>query len=346
MIRRKSSASLCLTIIVLLSATSPDHIHNQAAGQAAAFQTELEEAVEWVRSGSGVSTQYDYMLTAGVRLLFFWVSRDDVGQGYIRRGTSTPETPRESIQLLIGSDPAKAPMRINRWGAATEVRRPEDGICAFFGFMKSSKGESASAMREDLSREDKAQNHRFDGIIARTSRERSIAATVPIGSAVDFNLHQLSLAEEMVIRQLKTAAGPVRILNGDGSAAQKCDSGNGFLFTVHDMIEELLSGQEAPLTHCYVYNSRRYALTLKRCTKVPDMKITVKPRGAKEKMEIRHQDLRNAEFVILNTQTGERTDFRLVLGVSGRLRGVPVQIHYQPNWWFRATLNLMPERRQ
>jgi hypothetical protein len=35
-----------------------------------------------------------------------------------------------------------------------------------------------------------------------------------------------------------------------------------------------------------------------------------------------------------------KTDFSVLLGTTGELRGVPVQINYQPNWWFQIVLNL------
>src|SRR5215472_8507270 len=39
----------------------------------------------------------------------------------------------------------------------------------------------------------------------------------------------------------------------------------------------------------------------------------------------------------------EENAISLVLGTSGSLRGIPVQIRYQPNWWFQVILNLCPE---
>ena len=40
--------------------------------------------------------------------------------------------------------------------------------------------------------------------------------------------------------------------------------------------------------------------------------------------------------------SGKRSTFTLVLGTSGNLRGIPVQIRFQPNWWFQVVLNLCP----
>ena len=91
-------------------------------------------------------------MTCKLRLLFFWAGRDDVGGGYVRIGKASGEERQQMIQILFGSDPAKAPLAINRWGAGTEVLRSADSgqpaASAFFGFMKSSKGQSVLAMQK------------------------------------------------------------------------------------------------------------------------------------------------------------------------------------------------------
>ncbi len=114
---------------------------------------EIEEAARWVTLPEKVGVRYDYEVTAAVRFLLFWVSRDDVGQGYIQMGAMSGTPAMETIQLLMGSDPAKAPLGINRWGAASEVWGPEDHSSVFFGFMKASESDSAAAARAELSKE-------------------------------------------------------------------------------------------------------------------------------------------------------------------------------------------------
>ena len=41
----------------------------------------ITEALQWVRSSPKHVLQYNYAMTARVRLLFFWVGKDDVGGG-------------------------------------------------------------------------------------------------------------------------------------------------------------------------------------------------------------------------------------------------------------------------
>src|SRR5277367_990998 len=161
----------------------------------------VNEALVWVRAASPNAAQYDYIMTARVRLLFFWVGKDDVGGGYVRRGVSAADPHQEFIQVLFGSDPAKAPRAINRWGAGTEVsihKNPvvahslQDDVTAsaFFGFMKSSRGKSASEMQEELKKEKEQGEHLFTGILSRVEPSSAVSLVVPLQSNTDYNLNQ------------------------------------------------------------------------------------------------------------------------------------------------------------
>ncbi|MGB8325543.1 MAG: hypothetical protein WCE52_21470, partial [Candidatus Acidiferrum sp.] len=86
----------------------------------------INEALQWIRTAPQGTVQYNYIMTARVRLLFFWACKDDVGGGYIRRGVSSENPREEFFEVLFGSDPAKAPRDINRWGAGTEVSQHQD----------------------------------------------------------------------------------------------------------------------------------------------------------------------------------------------------------------------------
>ncbi|NWG13330.1 MAG: hypothetical protein HXY20_07340 [Acidobacteria bacterium] len=302
---------------------------------------EIEEAVKWIRAGSPSHEQYDYVVSASVRLIFFWLSRDDVGQGYIRAGPHPAGDGAERLELLMGSDPRKAPMRINRWGAATEVYRGSDCSGAFFGFMKSSEGQSVSEMKAELSREAESRKHRFAGTLVRQDRNRSVAVVVPISSDTDYRLDQLSEAERMVVERLAANPGLPRRL--EASDLKDCSSGRGFLFTVRELIEASLAGLKPPQTRCYAYNGRRYELSLLKAETVAQRKVTIKYRGAAVPTETVYRDLKEAEFRTVNSGTGSRTDFKILYHASGKNRGIPVVVEYQPAWWFRVTLKARPQ---
>ena len=62
--------------------------------------------------------RHHYSMSARVRpLLVFWISRSGVGDAVVtkRRGPD-----QSGYSLLIGSDPDRAPRRINRWGYIDE----------------------------------------------------------------------------------------------------------------------------------------------------------------------------------------------------------------------------------
>src|SRR6266478_2788215 len=80
------------------------------------IQAALQHTTELMQAPLHVDEQFEYTMTARLRLLLFWVGKDDVGGGYIRRATLPRDPASDVIELLIGSDPAKAPRAINRWG--------------------------------------------------------------------------------------------------------------------------------------------------------------------------------------------------------------------------------------
>src|SRR6202171_5208166 len=115
---RKAFGAFCGIRLLSLLAGSP------ATAQAPVpqdIQTALQHTTELMQAPLHVDAQFDYTMTARVRLLLFWVGKDDVGGGYIRRGTLPLDPASDVIELLIGSDPAKAPRAITRWGAASEI---------------------------------------------------------------------------------------------------------------------------------------------------------------------------------------------------------------------------------
>jgi len=306
----------------------------------------IKEAVRWIQAVPSVRAEYQYILTCRLRLLIFWLSGDDMGGGYIKTGHAADDPSFRMIQLLFGSDPAKTPRAINRWGAGTEVdkldgsKTPESS--AFVGFMKSSQGESVSEMQRELSHEKTGGKHRFEAIISRVDGGRAVSTTVPFYSDKDYDMSQLADAQTMALDQLgDNQARKFRRL--DRPERGSCDRRGGFLSTTEELLERSLTGEKTPVSLCYAYNARSYTLTLQRVIPVPtkDVQITLKDRG--QKFHPSYRNLRESQFQIHNGESGAKTNFSVLLGTTGDLRGVPVQINYQPNWWFQIVLNLKPQ---
>ena len=308
-------------------------------------QAAISEAVGWIQAAPRIQREYDYIMTCRLRLLFFWVSRDDLGGGYIKNGRAVDDPNLHMIQLLFGSDPAKAPRAINRWGAGTEVVKWSGSnapqASAFVGFMKSSKGESVLAMQKELAHEKSAGQHRFEAIVSRVDEAQAISTTVPFYSDTDYDMHQLGDAQKLALGQLGDGqARKFRRL--DAAARRGCRRVGGFLSTTEELLARTLEGEHAPAVSCYVYNAHPYTLTLQRVTRVAtkDVHITLREKG--RKIDQTYHDLEEFQFQTHNLDSGIKTDFSVLMGTAGELRGVPVQINYQPNWWFQVLLNLKP----
>jgi hypothetical protein len=311
-------------------------------------QAAINEAVSWIQATPRIRAEYDYIMSCRLRLLFFWAGRDDVGGGYIKTGQAVDDSSLQMIQLLFGSDPAKA-RAINRWGAGTEVLRSDGNetpqSSAFVGFMKSSKGESVSAMQRELSHEKSAGKYLFEAIISRVDGAQAISTTVPFYSDKDYDMRQLAEAQKLALGQLGDGqARKFRRL--EGPARRECSRCGGFLSTTAELLERSLTGEKTPVSLCYVYNARPYTLTLQRVIAITtkDVHITLKEKG--QKIDRSYRDLQESQFQIYNQESGAKTEFSVLLGTTGELRGVPVQINYQPNWWFQIVLNLDYNRRK
>ena len=309
----------------------------------------VTEALGWIRSTPGQAVQYNYAMTARVRLLFFWAGKDDVGGGYIRRGVASEHPREEFFQVLFGSDPAKAPRSINRWGAGTEVSWHKSEVAAsslqedvtasaFFGFMKSSRGKSAGEMQEELKREQERGEHAFTGILSRVEPGRAISLVTNLQSDTDYNLHDYAQAEPVMLDRLSGSTRPLRSLQDES----RCPRAEEFLGTVAELVAAALVTAKAPESRCYVYDAQENTLTLERVSPVHSLPIQLHGPNNSVLLNTSYPDLLQLDFVSAHKSTGKKVYFSLLVGTKGEMRGVPVQIRYQPNGWFQVVLNLLP----
>lgn len=321
-----------------------------ASGQDTSDQAAIQEAAAWIGHEDRITAEYRYVMTCRVRLLLFWAGKDDVGGGYVRIGTAAGDEHEQMIQILFGSDPAKAPLSINRWGAGTEVLRDGDSgrppVSAFFGFMKSSKGQSVPAMQKELSKEKANGDHLFEGIMSRVDEGRAISTTVPYTSNRDFDLHQYAEAEKATLQQLES--NPSRHIRSlDSASRQVCPRAGEFLSTVLQLTDDAVAGRPTPSSLCYIYNARHYKATLVSVHPVGEKYIHVILRGnSPEMLNQSYRHLKEAHFEVAGEETGNKSTFEILLGTEGPLRGAPIQITYDPNWWFQVILNLLPDSKQ
>lgn len=286
-------------------------------------------------------------MTARVRLLLFWVGKDDVGGGYVRRGISSQDPREEMFQVLFGSDPAKAPRAINRWGAGIEAVWHQNAVqspskvddvvsSAFLGFMKPTRGKSASDMQGELKKEKERGTYLFTGIVSRVESGRATSLIVPLQSQTDYNLRQYDEAQPTMLNRIAGFDGPVKTLKSPAN----CPRAGQFLGTVSELLDFALDGRRAPFSLCYPYDAEEDLLTVERTELLP--KFPVQLHGAKgvTLLDTEYQNILQVDFLNTNKTTGRKVYFSILVGTQGALRGIPVQIRYQPNWWFQVVLNL------
>jgi hypothetical protein len=338
-----------LQVCVFLTAWSSAAAAAAPASPDTPDQAAIQEAARWIERKDDIETEYHYVMTARLRFLLFWAGRDDVGGGYVRIGKASGEERQQIIEILFGSDPAKVPLSINRWGAGKEVIRSSDSgqpvASAFFGFMKSSKGQSVVAMERELSREKSNGDHLFEGIISRVDDGRALSTTVPYSSSQDFDLHQYVEAEKATLQQLES--NPARQIHRlEGAARQSCPRAGEFLSTTFQLMDDAVADHPTPVSLCYIYNARHYLATLVSTQAVPEKTVHVELRGRAGAIDKTYQHLQLAHFVVVGQETGSKSAFDILLGTEGNLRGAPIQVTYQANWWFQAILNLIPDSPQ
>jgi hypothetical protein len=276
-------------------------------------------------SGGGlpVLRLHRYKMNGRVRPLLFWIGRDDIGMGEIVwRGAGGAV----AYELLIGTDAAKAPRGINRWGYILEDTRPSG--THVLGVMTTS---DEATISEVTRKAPGAQPvGRFKGIDARIAAGMSRSATETIETERDFSIRD---KEEIVGRiEAKLKEAVVReVPVPDGVRP-------GFLMAVAELVTDTIAARpdgEAALrrltgrTIPYIYSRKLYDLKLTRVEP-----IRPPARGPSR------GNLLRAEFETLNRSAGSRNTFELHYAADGPLAGVPTLIRHRPRWWLEAVLTL------
>jgi len=268
---------------------------------------------------ASAADRYHYSLAVRVRPLLFWITRKGVGSGRITRADGDGST--RLFELLIGSDPARTPMHINRWGYVAEVHGDE-GV-AILGLMTEADEQTVEEAGRTVN--GAAATHRFKAIRARVAEGTASAQVVRVSLAEDYTLHELPV----VLGRLPEGGAPsARVQLPDGVRP-------GFLGAVADLVAESIEaarssdgGSRTP-SASFVWDRGLYDLT-----------CSSRPFRAPKDGGIRCSGCLESEFRIRNRATGDKTTFRLTYSTDGPLSGIPVRIVYRPRWWFEAELTL------
>jgi hypothetical protein len=270
----------------------------------------------------GTTIERHYTMTARVRPLLFWISRSGVGGARISWLESMDGA--KSLELLIGSDPARTPMKINRWGYVAE--RVAGSSAELIGVMTES--EEQSIEQAAAKQTQPGGTHAFKAIRGRLNQGLAQSTIIRLLMADDFTYREA----DVLLRRLPPGGPATRqILVPNGAEP-------GFLFAVKGMVHDSVDNyvrsgtvRSTTQTRCtYVYDATLYELVLKSSQYLKTALVD----GREYRAVIESQ------FEARNSRTGNISKFRLTYGTEGQIREVPISIVYQPRWWLEAELKL------
>jgi hypothetical protein len=260
-------------------------------------------------------------MSAAIRPLLFWTRASTVGGVQLRwrRG----EGDRRGYEMLLGSDPSRAPMKINRWGWAREEGDETGSV--MLGLMKETSEESVEEAHQRLAREGKG-GYVFKAIRTRVAAGEAHAVSTTTLTARDYTYRDLS--ELWSLLETTPAAPRIR------SARLPDDTRPGFLFALGDLIHETVGAARgaqkwrapARRTVTFTFNAALYDLTLRSAEFLPSATY-----GGQ-----RFERVVRMDFESVKRASRVRDRFTLVCGTEGPWAEVPVFVRYQPKWWLRT----------
>jgi len=265
-----------------------------------------------VAGAQPTTDRHHYRVTARVRpLAVFWISRSNVGDALITRRLTADEA---QYSLLIGSDPDRAPLHINRWGyLEEEIRGAESRL---LGVMTESDEETVQQAEANVRRQ-AGGRHPFKVIQASADAGESRSRVRSIFTSQDYTVREHPIVLDLA-RQEATG-GRTRVMRVPAEAH------NGFLCAVADAMRDPLS---KPVT--YVYFGRLYELRRTRTARIANAQIGPRSYGGAIA----------ADFLSTSLHDGEQTRFSITYAAGGPLAGVPLRVTYQPRWWMQIELTI------
>jgi hypothetical protein len=263
------------------------------------------------------NAEHRYRIVGKVRLLLVWASADDVGGARLTwRGSDS----NQSVALLIGSDPHRAPRGVNEWGYIREDVSADS--TEVFGIRTVTDGDSPEeAEARRLARGNVVE---LGVLCSRVSRVDAASHTTTVHVDGDATYRDVDRVLEVVERH-PTWKGR--------RTARPPNVAPGFL-TAMDLMMRISARQsgEAPVCprQSFVYKDAVYDLIPRSVERVAALRTQT---GV-------YEHVLRTDIAVKNRATGWTTKFAITYGTEGPLAGVPIAATYQPNWWFKVKLEL------
>jgi hypothetical protein len=285
---------------------------------AAALPVAAAEPAPDGRPSAPVTAERRYRLSAAIRPLLFWVGAKNVGGARIvwrHDGDG-----RKGYELLLGSDPGRAPRRINRWGW---VREDADGSRATMtGLMNRSEDDSLDQAKAGLQSKG---SYLFKLNRARVEDGSARAEATTLYAPQDYTFRQL---DELLHFAEATKPAP-RVRAGRLPPGTR----PGLLFALADLVRAGVDAGRArgsagpsPSQAQYTFNAGVYDLVITSWERVERASYG----------NHTYQKLVRLEFESRNLEKGTSERFAFACGTEGDLAEVPVFVRYQPKWWFKV----------
>jgi hypothetical protein len=255
-----------------------------------------------------------YTVLGRARVLVVWTGRHEIGDA--RLGWIDASDGRR-LELLIGTDPARAPRKMNRWGYVTET------VCGRRGHVLGLMTPSDEETIEEA-----------NGNLAAGAYALKVIRASHDGSAVRTERFRVASDPKATYRDLDARLAALPPPGAARPSTRPAAADAGFLFSIDALLHEAVKAPRAPgrapPQRTYIYGGRVYQLAMRQARDVP----TFTSGG------VTYRDLIEGTFEVRNTTTGDETPFELTFGSTGALAAVPVRIVYRPRWWLEVELHL------
>jgi hypothetical protein len=262
-------------------------------------------------------SEHFYTVSGRARPLLIWTGRRDVGHAQILRREGPAD---HHFALVIGTDPDRAPMHINRWGYIAESScHTQTGVV---GVMTESDEATIDEAKTKVS--DPSAHNLFKAIRMTIADGEARSETVDLLRPEPFSYRDL----DTVLRLLPASGTTGRLGIGQ-------DVMTGFLAAVDDLLHQLSSqtggssqGKAADIRRTYVYAQHLYDVT------------ATQGRGYVDDLPSHRASAPFiSSFEVRNRASGEVTHFQIAYGTTGALAAVPLRVIYRPRWWLELQLD-------
>jgi hypothetical protein len=323
LLRARVAAGGALAAVCVLAAAAAVGGDGLVARQAVVAMDSAAQATAPALGTLPVVAEHRYRIAAKILWLLFWAGKDDVGGARIRwrRG----ENGAVGYDVLIGSDPARAPRKINRWGFILEEAGPAGATVV--GIMKKSDEESVREAESRIAAEAKGSVD-FKMVQAAVSQTESVSKLTVSTLPRDYSYREL----EALVEVLSKETAPPKIQKTPVPPGGRVGLLTAIIELLHDGVESVKQTGKAPGRKGlgYAYYAKQYDVT--RVSSTIERNDTyggvIYPRLLKSEFELRARRESWAEH------------FTVVCGIEGALAEIPVFLTYQPRWWFKVEMVL------